>query len=169
MKKILRIGELAGLGLSNDQIADCLDMSRSSFYKCMQKNADFRDSLERGRSKALMEISNALYESARAGNVKAQIYFLRCRDPQNWNVTKKVELDVDFKKMSDSQLLEELETDKDVCQSLGSGMSDGERNLVRDPQQYLILNYSSMTIEYVFNSQFLVTQTALSMGSFLVK
>ena len=29
----------------------------------MQKNADFRDSLERGRSKAVMEISNALYES----------------------------------------------------------------------------------------------------------
>ena len=26
-----------------------------------------------------------------------------------------------------------------------------------------------MTIEYVFNSQFLITQTALSMGSFLVK
>ncbi len=132
-EKILRIGELAGLGLSNDQIAECLDMSRSSFYKCLQKNADFRDSLERGRSKAVMEISNALYESARAGNVKAQIYFLRCRDPQNWNVSKRVELDVDFKKMSDSQLLEELRTDKDVCQSLGSGMSDGERNLVRDP------------------------------------
>ena len=36
-EKILRIGELAGLGLSNDQIAECLDMSRSSFYKCIQK------------------------------------------------------------------------------------------------------------------------------------
>ena len=101
-EKIQRTGKLAGLGLSNDQIAECLDMSRSSFYKCMQKNGDFRDSLERGRSKAVMEISNALYESARAGNVKAQIYFLRCRDPQNWNVSKRVELDVDFKKMSDS-------------------------------------------------------------------
>ena len=101
-EKIQRTGKLAGLGLSNDQIAECLDMSRSSFYKCMQKNVDFRDSLERGRSKAVMELSNALYESARAGNVKAQIYFLRCRDPQNWNVTKRVELDVDFKKMSDS-------------------------------------------------------------------
>ena len=81
----------------------------------------------------MMEISNALYESSRAGNVKAQIYFLRCRDPHNWSVTKRVELDIDFKKLSDSQLLEELRTDKDVCQSLGSGMSDGERNLVRDP------------------------------------
>ena len=101
-EKIKRTGKLAGLGISNDQIAECLDMSRSSFYKCMQKNVDFRDSLERGRSKAVMEISNALYESARAGNVKAQIYFLRCRDPQNWNVSKRVELDVDFKKMSDS-------------------------------------------------------------------
>ncbi len=108
-------------------------MSRSSFYKCIQKNADFRDSLERGRSKAVMEFSNALYESARAGNVKAQIYFLRCRDPQSLNVTKRVELDVDFKKMSDSQLLEELRTDKDVCQSLGFGISDCERSLVSDP------------------------------------
>ena len=117
-KKILRIGELAGLGLSNDQIAECLDMSRSSFYKCLQKNADFRDSLERGRSKAVMEISNALYESARAGNVKAQIYFLRCRAPQNWNVSKRVELDVDFKKMSDSQLLEALRKDPDIGETL---------------------------------------------------
>ena len=113
-ERILRIRELAGLGLSNDQIAECLDMSRSSLYKCMQKNADVRDSVEKGRSKAVMEISNALYESARAGNVKAQIYFLRCRDPQNWNVTKRVELDVDFKKMSDSQLLEALRKDPDI-------------------------------------------------------
>ena len=113
-EKIQRTGKLAGLGLSNDQIAECLDMSRSSFYKFMQKNGDFRDSLERGRSKSVMEISNALYKSARAGNVKAQIYFLRCRDPQNWNVTKRVELDVDFKKMSDSQLLEALRKDPDI-------------------------------------------------------
>ena len=117
-EKIQRTGKLAGLGLSNDQIAECLDMSRSSFYKYMQKNADFRDSLERGRSKAVMEISNALYESARAGNVKAQIYFLRCRDPQNWNVSKRVELDVDFKKMSDSQLVEALRKDSDIGETL---------------------------------------------------
>ena len=117
-EKIQRTGNLAGMGLSNDQIAECLDMSRSSFYKCMQKNADFRDSLERGRSKAVMEVSNALYESARAGNVKAQIYFLRCRDPQNWNVSKRVELDVDFKKMSDSQLLEALRKDPDIGETL---------------------------------------------------
>ena len=81
----------------------------------------------------MMEISNALYESARAGNVKAQIYFLRCRDPQNWNVTKRVKLDVDFKKMSDSQLLEELRTDKNMSQSYGSGISDSELSLIRDP------------------------------------
>ena len=117
-EKIQRTGKLAGLGLSNDQIAECLDMSRASFYKYMQKNADFRDSLERGRSKAVMEISNALYESARAGNVKAQIYFLRCRDPQNWNVSKRVELDVDFKKMSDSQLVEALRKDSDIGETL---------------------------------------------------
>ena len=117
-EKIQRTGKLAGLGISNDQIAECLDMSRSSFYKCLQKNADFRDSLERGSSKAVMEVNNALYESARAGNVKAQIYFLRCRDPQNWNVTKRVELDVDFKKMSDSQLLEALRKDPDIGESL---------------------------------------------------
>ena len=117
-EKIQRTGKLAGLGLSNDQIAECLDMSRSSFYKCLQKNADSRDSLEKARSKAVMEISNALYESARAGNVKAQIYFLRCRDPQNWNVSKRVELDVDFKKMSDSQLLEALRKDPDIGETL---------------------------------------------------
>ena len=117
-EKIQRTGKLAGLGLSNDQISECLDMSRSSFYKCMQKNADFRDSLERGRFKAVMEISNALYESARAGNVKAQIYFLRCRDPQNWNFTKRVELDVDFKKMSETQLLEALRKDPDIGETL---------------------------------------------------
>ena len=61
-----------------------------------------------------MEVSNALYESAQAGNVRAQIYFLRCRDPQNWNVSKRVELDVDFKKMSDSQLLETLRKEPDI-------------------------------------------------------
>ena len=36
-EKIQRTGKLARLGLSNDQIAECLDMSRSSFYNCMQK------------------------------------------------------------------------------------------------------------------------------------
>ena len=102
-EKIQRTRKLAGLGLSNDQIAECLDMSRSTFYKCIQKKTDFRDSLKRGRSKAVMEVSNALHDSAQTGNVKVQIYFLRCSDPQNWNVNKKVELDVDFKKISDSQ------------------------------------------------------------------
>ena len=62
----------------------------------------------------MMEVSNALYESARAGNVKAQIYFLRCRDPQNWNVSKRVELDGDFKKMTDSQLLEAIRKAPDI-------------------------------------------------------
>ena len=55
-EKIQRTGKLAGLGLSNDQIAECLDMSRSSFSKCMQKNADFIDSLERGVGRLGLEL-----------------------------------------------------------------------------------------------------------------
>ena len=55
-EKIQRTGKLAGLGLSNDQIAECLDMSRSSFFKCLQKNADFRDNLERGRSTLILTV-----------------------------------------------------------------------------------------------------------------
>ena len=116
-----RAGKLAGLGLSNDQIALCLDMSRSTFYKNLKKNRDFRDTLKRGRSKAVMEISNALYESAREGNTQAQIYFLRCRDPENWNVKAKMDLDVDFRKMSDTQLLDELRKNPDI----GGGIEMG--------------------------------------------
>ena len=89
-------------------------MSRSTFYKNLKKNRDFRDTLKKGRSKAVMEISNALYESAREGNTQAQIYFLRCRDPENWNVKAKMDLDVDFRKMSDTQLLDELRKNPDI-------------------------------------------------------
>lgn len=79
-----RVETLASQGLSTKQIADCLGIARSTLYEHKKKNSDISDALKRGRSNGLREVTNALMENARSGNVTAQIFYLKNRDPDKW-------------------------------------------------------------------------------------
>ena len=74
----------AAQGLTIKQIADCIDVGRSTFYDHMEKDPDIRDSVKRGRSKGIGTITNSLFNSAKGGNVTAQIFYLKNRQPDKW-------------------------------------------------------------------------------------
>ncbi len=80
----VKVQEFAAQGLTTKQIADCLDCARSTFYEHKKKHPDISDALKRGRSKGIGTITNALFKSAKGGNVTAQIFYLKNRQPDKW-------------------------------------------------------------------------------------
>jgi predicted transcriptional regulator len=83
-KILARVQALARKGLSMDQIADCLGISRATLYKHKSIHADFADAIRVGQAKGVARVANALFESAMKGNVTAQIFFLKNRDMVAW-------------------------------------------------------------------------------------
>lgn len=79
-----KVEAYAAQGLTVKQIADCCDVSRSYFYTQMKDHADIKDSIKRGRSKGIGTITNSLFQSAKGGNVTAQIFYLKNRQPEKW-------------------------------------------------------------------------------------
>ena len=80
----------AATGLTYEQIAHCLGMGKTSLYKKMGEFPELLNSIKRGKSRGIGEITNALYENAKNGNVTAQIFFLKNRDPTEWRDKKDV-------------------------------------------------------------------------------
>ena len=44
----------------------------------------FMESIKRGRSKGMQDITNALYEKALSGDNTSMIFYLKHRDRENW-------------------------------------------------------------------------------------
>ncbi len=79
-----KVEQLAAQGLTAKQIADCCDISRSQFYARLKTEPDLSDALKKGRSKGVGVVTNALFQSAKGGNVTAQIFYLKNRHPKKW-------------------------------------------------------------------------------------
>jgi len=75
---------LASRGLSLSQISDSIGIATSTL--CLRKNEDVElsEAINRGRAAGIKMVTNALFESAMAGNVAAQIFFLKNRAPEEW-------------------------------------------------------------------------------------
>lgn len=76
----------AAIGVPQDNIAKLIDCDPKTLRK------HFRDELDRGMAEANAEIANCLYESAKGGNVAAQIFWMKvraqwreCRAPEDPN------------------------------------------------------------------------------------
>lgn len=77
-----RVEKLAAQGLSEQQIADCLGISRSTIDRRKRDDDTFVAALKRGKHKGIENVTNALYEAATAGNkpnVSAMIFYLKNR------------------------------------------------------------------------------------------
>jgi len=79
-----KVESLAAQGLTKEQIARCLGIGRSTLFDKQKKDPDFLDAIKRGQAKGIGTITNALFQSAKNGNITAQIFFLKNRDPENW-------------------------------------------------------------------------------------
>jgi transcriptional regulator with XRE-family HTH domain len=72
--------ELASLGLTDQQIADSLGISRSTLSRRKADDDDtFEAVLRKGKTKAIVKVSSALMQEVENGSLRAIIFYLRCR------------------------------------------------------------------------------------------
>lgn len=80
-----KVEHLASRGLTEQQIADVLGISWKTLHARKRKYEEFSDALKRGKSKGIATVANKLMEHALAGNITAQIFYLKTRDRDNWS------------------------------------------------------------------------------------
>lgn len=82
--KLILVEGWARDGLTDEQIANNLGISKDTFYQYKKKYPDFSDSLKKGKEYIDYEVENALLKSALSGNTTAQIFWLKNRKPDKW-------------------------------------------------------------------------------------
>jgi len=70
---------LAAQGLTSSQIASVLGMGESTLYEKQKEFTEFSESIKKGRDKGIASITNALFTTARGGNLGAMIFYLKNR------------------------------------------------------------------------------------------
>lgn len=104
-----KIESFAALGLTREQVAHNLGFTPRTWQN-YNKDGSLEDAYQRGKSKGISVIANALYKKAKEGNTTAQIFFLKCN---GWKEESSVELNVKestkgLKEMTDEDLKAEL-------------------------------------------------------------
>lgn len=82
--KLILVEGWARDGLTDEQIANNLDLSSSTFYEYKNKYPEFSESLKKGKEIIDYEVENALLKNALDGNITAQIFWLKNRKPDKW-------------------------------------------------------------------------------------
>ena len=86
---LVELERLAGMGLSERQIASALDISNSTLTR--KKHIEqIEHALKRGRAKAVALVSSKLFDNAMEGKETSAIFFLKNRDPENWKDRQEV-------------------------------------------------------------------------------
>lgn len=71
--------EYASEGMTMEQIADSLGMGASTLYEKKAEFPEFLESIKKGQAQGIHEITNALFQSGKKGNLGAQIFYLKNR------------------------------------------------------------------------------------------
>lgn len=79
-------------GLMNDQIAQNMGISETTFYKWKAENAEFAKLLKEDKDYCDDMVENALYKSALEGNTTAQIFYLKNRRRSDWRDKQELEV-----------------------------------------------------------------------------
>ena len=86
---IEELERLAGMGLSERQIASAMDISNSTLTR--KKHIEqIEHALKKGRAKAVAAVSSKLFDNAMDGKETSAIFFLKNRDPENWKDRQEV-------------------------------------------------------------------------------
>ena len=73
------VEELACLGLTEQQIADSLGISRSTLSRRKTNDETFDTALRKGKAQAIVKVSSALMAEVEKGSLRAIIFYLKCR------------------------------------------------------------------------------------------
>jgi hypothetical protein len=83
MKKIeldiAKIEEMAGQGLTEQEICLCIGISRTTLYRRKRDAAAVAEAIERGKAKAHAVVANALFELCKERNLGAIVWFEKSR------------------------------------------------------------------------------------------
>lgn len=71
-------------GLTDEQIAHNMGITRETLNQWKNKYTDISDTLKKGKEVVDYEVENALLQSAMSGNTTAQIFWLKNRRPNKW-------------------------------------------------------------------------------------
>lgn len=82
---LAQVESLAASGLTNEQIALALGISRSNHFQRKKENKDYLDAIKRGEAKGVAKVANALFQNAMSGNTTAQIFYLKNRSCESWS------------------------------------------------------------------------------------
>ena len=82
--KLILVEGWAREGLTDEQIANNLGISTSTFYEYKKNYSEFSEALKKGKEIVDFEVENALLKNALSGNITAQIYWLNNRKPKQW-------------------------------------------------------------------------------------
>ena len=78
-------------GLTNEQIAENLNIGKTTFYKMLKEYPELSEHLKKGKEVVDYEVENALLKNALSGNITAQIFWLKNRKPKQWKDKVEVE------------------------------------------------------------------------------
>ena len=71
-------------GLTDEQIAEKMRISASTFYDYKARFPEVSEALKKGKDVVDYEVENALLKECKSGNVTAQIFWLKNRRPDKW-------------------------------------------------------------------------------------
>jgi len=105
------VEEMAGRGLTVNQIATCLGISPTTFYAKQAEFSEFSETIKKGKAVGVSKVTNALFQNATVNkdNV-AIIYYLNNRDRENWSNRQEIAAVVeqrniiDLSRISDEQI-----------------------------------------------------------------
>lgn len=83
---------LAAQGLTKEQIARSLGISYQTLNEKTKEFAEFSEAIKNGQAKGIATITNALFTKAKSGDTTSMIFYLKNRDPANWEDVQKREM-----------------------------------------------------------------------------
>ena len=83
-EKLILVEGWARSGATDEMIMQNLGITRTTFYEWKKKYSAFATALKNGKEVVDFAVENALLKKALAGDVTAQIFWLKNRKPQEW-------------------------------------------------------------------------------------
>lgn len=116
-------------GLTNDQIAEKIGISRKTLYVWIKKYSDIGDALKIGKEHANFAVENKLFQKAISGNVTAMIFYLK----NNWR-SKYTDntIDPELKKYQIAKAKAEAEIARYNAELLNGAIGDDKVVIVDD-------------------------------------